>query len=257
MTEAEGVSVTIRPPPSAMLLAARSGGRVGGRVSGGGGGYGGGGRYGGGGGYSRGPTNVYVAPPPIISPFGFSPFGFSPFGFSPFGFGFGFGLPAPLLLFAVGGLALTSFRSNRGIEAGESAGCALCLQVACYCEDREASLAGKLQRIARTADANSYEGLQTLVSDTCLAILRTSKDWLAARTVSSTASFFANDVDSTYNKLVVQVRARKPVSRLPAPPSFASPPYRIVLYNTIHPTTHTNHVASCQTLPYHVYSHHT
>jgi len=163
-----------------------------------GGGGGGGRRYGG------GATNVYVAPP-MFSPFGF---GFSPFGFSPFGFGFGFGLPAPLLLFALGGLALTTFRSSRGIEAGDSAGCALCLQVACYCEDRQSSLAGKLQRIARTADANSYEGLQQLVSDTCLAMLRASKDWLAARTVSSTASMFANDVDATYNKFVVQERSK-------------------------------------------------
>ena len=114
-------------------LAARSGGRVGGRV-GGGGGYrgGGGGSYRGG-----GVTNVYMAPP-MFSPFGF---GFSPFGFSPFGgFGLGFGLPLPLLLFAAGGLALTSFRSSRGIEAGDSAGAALCLQVACYCGDRQNSL---------------------------------------------------------------------------------------------------------------------
>ena len=56
--------------------AARSGGRMGGRVSrGGGGGY----RGGGGGGYARGGgANVYAAP--MFSPFGFSPFGF----FSPF-----------------------------------------------------------------------------------------------------------------------------------------------------------------------------
>ena len=71
-----------------LALAARSGGRVGGRISGGGG------YRGGGGGYRGGATNVYVAPP-MYSPFGF---GFSPFGFSPFGFGFGFGLPTPLLL---------------------------------------------------------------------------------------------------------------------------------------------------------------
>ena len=66
-------TVTIRPPATAAgsttLLAARSGGRVGGRV-------GGGGYRGGGGGYrGGGATNVYVAPPPMFSPFGF---GFSP-----------------------------------------------------------------------------------------------------------------------------------------------------------------------------------
>jgi len=184
--------------------AARSGGRMGGRVSGGGGG-----RGGGGGGYrgGGGPTNVYIAPPPLFSPFGF---GFSPFGFSPFGFGFGFGLPAPLLLLAVGGLALTSFRSSRGIEQGaeDTAGAALCLQVACYCSDRSDSLYGRLQRVARTADTESYEGLQQLTSDVCLALLRSSKDWLAARSVSSTAGVFSNDVEEAYNRLVVQERAK-------------------------------------------------
>ena len=46
--------------------------------------------------------------------------------------------------------------------------------------------------------------MQALCSDTCLAMLRTSKDWLAARTVSSTSTMFQNDVESTYNRLVVQ-----------------------------------------------------
>ena len=94
-----------------------------------GGGYrgGGGGAYRGGRGYG-GTTNVYVAPPIAPFGFGFSPFGFSPFGFSPFGFGFG--LPAPFLLLALGGIALTSFRSTRGIEqADDAAGAAYCLQV--------------------------------------------------------------------------------------------------------------------------------
>jgi len=150
-------------------------------------------------------TNVYMAPP-MFSPFGF---GFSPFGFSPFGFGgFGFGIPAPLLLLGLGGLAVTSFRNQRGIEAADTANTALCLQLACYCEDRQKSLAGKLNSIARSADSNSYEGLQELCSDTCLAMLRCSSDWLAARTVSSSSSLLANDVESTYNRLVVQERAK-------------------------------------------------
>lgn len=185
--------------------AARSGGRVGGRVGGGGGMRGGGGgSYRGGGG---GVTNVYMAPRPF-----FSPFGFSPFGFSPFGFGFGFGLPFPLLALALGGLAVTSFRSSRGIEAydvaDEKAGAALCLQVACYCPDRQNSLYGKLNSIARVADTNSAEGLQSLVSDTCLAILRSSNDWLAARTESETAGLLKNDVESTYNRLVIKERSK-------------------------------------------------
>jgi uncharacterized membrane protein len=146
--------------------AARSGGRVGGRV-GGGGGY----RGGGGGGGYRGGGAMYAAPMPMMSPFGFSPFGmFSPF--SPFGFGFGFGVPFPLLVLALGGLALTSFRSSRGIDAGDNAGAALCLQVACYCDNRQDSLYSRLGSIARGADTSSAFGLQNLVSDACLAMLR-------------------------------------------------------------------------------------
>ena len=194
--------------------AARSGGRVGGRVSGGGGGMrgGGGGMRGGGAVRGGGVTNVYMAPP-MFSPFGFSPFGYSPFGFSPFGFGFGFGLPGPPLLFALAGLAVTSFRGVRGIEGGgmdsdDTPGAAYCLQVACYCEDRQSSLFGRLNGIAERADTQSYEGLQQLVSDACLALLRSSNDWLAGRTESKTAGVFDNDVESNYNKLVVQERAK-------------------------------------------------
>ena len=189
--------------------AARSGGRIGGRVSGGmGGGRGGGmggGRGGGmyGGGYGGG---AVMMSPPMMSPFGFSPFGY---GFSPFGFGMGFGLPTPLLLFFLGGLFLTSFRSSRGIEpASDTATAALSVQLACYCDSRGDSLAGKLQNIARGADPDSYEGLQALVSDTCLAMLRSSQDWLAGRTASSTAGLLSNDVEPTYNKLVVQERSK-------------------------------------------------
>ena len=203
------MDVTITPPTTT-LLAARSGGRIGGRVGGGmrgGGGYGGGGYRGGG--YGGG--GMMMAPP-MFSPFGF----FSPF--SPFGFGFGFGLPTPLLLFALAGLALTSFRDQRmspGSRGGgiggvsDEAGAALCLQLACFCDSRQGdSLYGRLQSIARTADTNSYSGLQRLVSDTCLAMLRSNKDWLAARTKSETAGVFSNDVESGYNRLVVQERAK-------------------------------------------------
>lgn len=194
--------------PTTSILAARSGGRVGGRVGGGGGMRGGGGGMRPG---TGGVTNVYMAPPPMFSPFGF---GFSPFGYSPFGFGFGFGLPAPLLFLALGGLAVTSFRASRGIDAGggafedEKPGAALCLQVACYCDSREDSLYGRLGRIARSADASSYEGLQLLVSDSCLAMLRSSKDWLAGRTKSEVSGLMSNDVDAAYNRLVVQERAK-------------------------------------------------
>jgi len=120
----------------------------------------------------------------------------------------GFGLPTPLLLLAVGGLAVTSFRNNRGIEAADEAGAALCLQIACYCEDRNDSLYSRLTSIANSADTDSYQGLQALVSDASLAMLRSSRDWLAARTKSETRGLLSNDVDSNYNRLVVQERAK-------------------------------------------------
>ena len=133
---------------------------------------------------------------------------FSPFGFSPFGFGFGFGLPGPLLLFALGGLALTSFRSSRGVEASDSAGAALCLQVACYCDNRSESLYSRLGSVARGANTQTAAGLQNLVSDSCLAMLRSSKDWLAGRTASETSGLLRNDVEQGFNRLVVVERAK-------------------------------------------------
>ena len=39
-------------------------------------------------------------------------------------------------------------------------------------------------------------------------MLRSNKDWLAARTKSETAGVFSNDVESGYNRLVVQERAK-------------------------------------------------
>lgn len=140
--------------------------------------------------------------------FGASPFGFSPFGFGFSPFGYGFGLPTPLLLFALGGLALTSFRSSRGIEAGDVPGAALCVQVAVYCDNRQDSLYSKLQGIARNADTRTEIGLQNLVSDTCLAMLRSNQDWIAGRTESSLKGLLSNDVEADYNKLVVVERAK-------------------------------------------------
>ena len=66
----------------------------------------------------------------------------------------------------------------------------------------------KLNSIASAADTETYEGLQSLVSDTCLALLRSSNDWLAGRTESETAGLLSNDVDASYNRLVVKERAK-------------------------------------------------
>eukprot|EP00427_Karlodinium_veneficum_P042436 CAMPEP_0169249212 /NCGR_PEP_ID=MMETSP1016-20121227/36278_1 /TAXON_ID=342587 /ORGANISM="Karlodinium micrum, Strain CCMP2283" /LENGTH=377 /DNA_ID=CAMNT_0009330105 /DNA_START=77 /DNA_END=1210 /DNA_ORIENTATION=+ len=186
--------------------AARSGGRAGGRVSrgGGGGGYRGGGGYGGG--YGMSPGIGYG-----MSPFGFSPFGFSPFGFGFSPFGFGFGVPTPILLFALISIAATTIRSREGGDFGEAEdlpGAALCLQVAVYCSDRADSLYSKINNIASGADTSTEYGLQRLVSDAGLALLRSSKDWVAGRTVSVTKSFLSNDVEEQFNRLQVQERAK-------------------------------------------------
>ena len=50
--------------------------------------------------------------------------------------------------------------------------------------------------------------MQRLVSDACLALLRSSNDWLAGRSEGKTATLFESDVESAYNKVVVQERAK-------------------------------------------------
>ena len=44
--------------------------------------------------------------------------------------------------------------------------------------------------------------------DACLALLRSSNDWLAGRSEGKTATLFESDVESAYNKVVVQERAK-------------------------------------------------
>jgi uncharacterized membrane protein len=187
---------------------------MGGSVSRGGGsrgGGGGGGGYRGGGGGSR--TNIIVSPGYGYGYGGFSPFGFSPFGFSPFG-GFG-GFFAPPSWLLLGGLALIAFRTVRestdssGAAVGNP-GAALLVQVGVNCKGRGASsMFGRMEALAASADTSTDVGLQLLVSDTCLALLRSSPDWVGARTVSVTAGFGASrDTESAYRSLLVGERAK-------------------------------------------------
>ena len=64
-----------------------------------------------------------------------------------------------------------------------------------YCDNRQDSLYSKLQGIARNADTRTEIGLQNLVSDTCLAMLRSNQDWIAGRTESSLKGLLTNDVE--------------------------------------------------------------
>jgi uncharacterized membrane protein len=205
-------------------LAARSGGRMGGSMSrggggrsGGGSGRSGGGGGGGGGGYrgGRGATNIIVSPG-----YGYSPFGFSPFGFSPFGFGGGMGFFAPPSWLLFGALGLIAFRTARDTlqdgggaglgGGGGKPGAALLLQVGVSCKSRSAAtMFGKMEQLAASADTSTDVGLQLLVSDTCLALLRSSPDWVSARAVSQTAGFGkSRDTETDYRTLLVGERAK-------------------------------------------------
>lgn len=207
---AVGAALLLGGAQSAM--AARSGGRMGGSVSRGGGGGGrrmggGGGGYGGG-----GTTNIIMAPGMGYRPFGY---GFSPFGFgySPFGFG-GFGFFSPPSWLILGGLGLLAFRSMRdGLEtsgATGNPGAALLLQVGVNCKSRSAaSMFGRMDALAASADTSTDAGLQLLVSDTCLALLRCSADWVSARSVSETSGFGGSrDTEAQYRALLVGERAK-------------------------------------------------
>ena len=92
-------------------------------------------------------------------------------------------LPTPLLLFALAGLALTSFRDQRvspGSRGGGSAASptrraprSACSSVLRDSRQATRSTAAAVDRA--DADTNSYSGLQRLVS-TCLA-MRSNRDW--------------------------------------------------------------------------------
>ena len=187
---------------------------MGGSVSRGGGGGsrgggGGGGGYRGGGYRGGGSTNIIMSPGYGFSPFGY---GFSPFGYSPFGFGSGFFSPPSWLI--LGGLGLIAFRTARdALESGGATGnpgAALLLQVGVNCKSRSAaSMFGRMEALAASADTSTDVGLQLLVSDTCLALLRCSADWVSARAVSETAGFGgARDTEASYRALLVGERAK-------------------------------------------------
>jgi len=193
----------------AAIIAARSGGRVGGSVRSGGGGRsmapsrsyrGPGPSYG-------GAPNVYINPYP--SPF-FSPF-FNPF-FGGYG-GIGFATPLPLNIFVFGALGLVAWRALRSQAAFLEAatGTVMLLQVAVYSRDRgPGSLYGRLNALAESADTWSEEGLRNLVQESTLALLRSEEDWVAGRSQTFQKGMFGenNDVDSAFNQALLKERAK-------------------------------------------------
>jgi len=183
---------------------AASGGRIGGgsfrssspsfRGGGsyGGGSYGGGYRGGYGGGYGGG-------------------FGF-PF-LIPFGFGFGgAGLFGFLILMAVVGVLLNGLRGAMGggdamglpAEATDGPVTVAQMQIGLLASARD--LQNDLRRSARTADTGTSAGLQQVLQDTTLALLRHPDQWVYANGEVGQVPF--NAAEATFNRLSMAERSK-------------------------------------------------
>jgi uncharacterized membrane protein len=174
----------------------------------------GGGRMGGG--SFRAPSRSYSAPrtyaPPSRGGYGYGypggGFGF-PFIWSPFVFGGG-GLFSILIFLAVANFLVQNFRRARedGGFSGETISnptvSVAKLQIGLLAEARE--LQADLNRIARTANTGSTEGLVALLQETTLALLRHPEYWIyAASTVEQTRLQAA---ETQFNRLSLAERSK-------------------------------------------------
>ena len=162
-----------------------------------GGGYSGGGYYGGGGyrgGFGGGGIGF-----PFLVPM----------------FGFGGGLFGFLVLMAIAGLLVNAFRgAGSALPAGgESAGVGISsdgpvaiaqLQVGLLASARE--LQADLRRMAASADTASSEGLQRVLQETSLSLLRNPDLWVYANLEEGQVPFAS--AESTFNRLSVQERSK-------------------------------------------------
>lgn len=192
----------VHPEPSA----AASGGRIGGGSfrsapsmprSYGGGGYGGGG-YGGGGGYRGGGIGF-----PFLLPI--------------FGFGGG-GLFGFLLLMAVVGLIANALRGGGGggpalsygdgpmASAARADGPVSIAQVQLGLLASARDLQADLRRLAATADTSSNLGLQRVLQETSLALLRNPDLWVYAAVEVGQVPFVS--AESTFNRLSMAERSK-------------------------------------------------
>lgn len=85
------------------------------------------------------------------------------------------------------------------------------VQVALACRDRSAtSIVSQISSIAERTDTESARGLASLVSDTCLALLRCRDDWIAA--ASTTETFRGKDgpdkAETAFNRAVTAELAK-------------------------------------------------
>jgi uncharacterized membrane protein len=192
----------VHPEPSA----AASGGRIGGGSfrsapsmprSYGGGSYGGGG-YGGGGGYRGGGIGF-----PFLLPI--------------FGFGGG-GLFGFLLLMAVVGLIANALRGGGGggpalsygdgpmATAARADGPVSIAQVQLGLLASARELQADLRRLAATADTSSNQGLQRVLQETSLALLRNPDLWVYAAVEVGQVPFVS--AESTFNRLSMAERSK-------------------------------------------------
>jgi len=202
---AAGLFTVAAPQPAQ----AASGGRIGGgsfrssspSFRGGGGGYGGGsygGRYGGG--YNDGYRGGYGGG--IGFPF-----------LLPIGFGFGgAGLFGFLILMAVVGVLLNGLRGATGggnaiglpAEAVDGPVTVAQMQIGLLASARD--LQQDLRRSARTADTGSSAGLQQVLQDTTLALLRHPDQWVYANSEVGQVPF--NAAEATFNRLSMAERSK-------------------------------------------------
>ena len=212
-----GLLLTVPHPADAA-----SGGRIGGGSfrsapsgprSYGGGGYRGGGGRSYGGGYSGGgyPGGGYYGGG-YRGGFGGGGIGF-PFLVPMFGFGGGlFGF---LVLMAIAGLLVNAFRGagsalpsggeSLGVGASSDGPVAIAqLQVGLLASARE--LQADLRRMAASADTASSEGLQRVLQETSLSLLRNPDLWVYANLEEGQVPFAS--AESTFNRLSVQERSK-------------------------------------------------
>jgi uncharacterized membrane protein len=169
----------------------------------------GGGRIGGG--SFRAPSRPYSAPRTYAPPgggYGYPGGGFGfPLIWSPFVFGGG-GLFSILIFLAVANFLVQSFRRSRedNLEYGamNPTVSVARLQVGLLASARE--LQADLDKIARTADTSSSQGLSQVLQETTLAILRHPEYWTHATSTMQQARLQA--AENEFNRLALAERSK-------------------------------------------------
>jgi uncharacterized membrane protein len=194
-----GLIVTLIFSHADAALAARGGGRIGG-------------------GSFRAPSRTYAPPSRTYAPPGGYGYGYGggggfgfPFLIPLFGVGGGFGGLFSILIFlSIAGFLVRSFRNTvGGGDAGYDSGYAPAVsvakvQVGLLSEAR--SLQADLDRIARTADTSSAEGLTQVLQETTLSLLRHPEYWVYAGSETQQARLEA--AEQQFNRLALTERSK-------------------------------------------------